>query len=93
LYNVVITQASRDLYIFCYAVEHACHVTLSASKLLSRIVTPEEITAKKSGEGRKDVASDLHDFSYGINSDPLTQFSLIMAALIHGKAIVGFCLA
>ena len=43
------------------------------SKLLSRIVAP--------GEDEDDA--DLHDHTYGITSDPLTQFSVILAALIH----------
>ncbi len=29
------------------------------------------------------IASDLHDFTYGITSDPLTQFAVIFCALIH----------
>lgn len=30
-----------------------------------------------------EVDRDLHDHTYGITSDPLTQFSVILAALIH----------
>ena len=26
---------------------------------------------------------ELHDFSYGISSDPLSQFAVVFAALIH----------
>lgn len=60
--------------------EHASHVTMSVSKLLSRIVNnssdqplPEE----------QCVYSTLHDHTYGITSDPLTQFACILSALIH----------
>lgn len=53
--------------------EHACHVTMSVAKLLSRIVTPDDGQA---------VAS-LHDHSYGITSDPLTQLACVLSALIH----------
>jgi class 3 adenylate cyclase len=59
--------------------EHASHVTMSVAKLLSRIVTPEldERTLDMN------VASTLHDFTYGITSDPLTQFACIFSALVH----------
>jgi len=54
--------------------EHASHVTMSVVKLLSRIVAPDLKCTK---------AQDLHDHTYGITSDPLTQFSVILSALIH----------
>jgi len=57
--------------------EHASHVTMSVAKLLSRIVAPDlEITSAECN-------STLHDHTYGITSDPLTQFACILAALIH----------
>lgn len=57
--------------------EHASHVTMSVAKLLSRIVAPDlEITSTN-------CRSTLHDHTYGITSDPLTQFACILAALIH----------
>ena len=57
--------------------EHASHVTMSVAKLLSRIVAPDlEI-------GPAECNSTLHDHTYGITSDPLTQFACILAALIH----------
>ena len=35
-------------------------------------------------EGTNDqIASDLHDHTFGITSDPLTQFACVMSALIH----------
>ena len=52
----------------------ASHVTMSVTKLLSRIVAPDLASS--------DGAS-LHDHTYGITSDPLTQFSCVFAALIH----------
>jgi hypothetical protein len=58
--------------------EHASHVTMSVVKLLSRIVAPdlqESINI--------DMASTLHDHTYGITSDPLTQFACVFSALIH----------
>jgi hypothetical protein len=53
--------------------EHVSHVTMSVTKLFSRIVAPEV-----SGDERT-----LHDHTYGITSDPLTQFAGAFAALIH----------
>ena len=52
--------------------EHASHVTMSVVKFMSRIVAP---TGKD--------ASELHDHTYGITSDPLTQFACVLSALIH----------
>jgi 3'5'-cyclic nucleotide phosphodiesterase len=58
--------------------EHASHVTMSTVKLLSRIVAPD--LEQLSGT---DTMKCLHDHTYGITSDPLTQFSVIFSALIH----------
>jgi len=61
--------------------EHASHVMMSVSKLLSRIVAPDEVLQ---GDDEQDaIAASLHDHTYGITSDPLTQFSVVLAALIH----------
>jgi hypothetical protein len=73
----VIASLYHDNPFHCF--EHASHVTMSVSKLLSRIAAPDDLG--KSGE--MDMASALHDHTYGITSDPLTQFSVVMAALIH----------
>jgi hypothetical protein len=54
--------------------EHASHVTMSVIKLLSRIVGPDI-------DG--DDARELHDHTYGITSDPLTQFAVVFSALLH----------
>jgi class 3 adenylate cyclase len=56
--------------------EHASHVAMSTVKLLARIVAPEL-------NDEDDVGKNLHDHTYGITSDPLTQFACIFAALIH----------
>jgi 3'5'-cyclic nucleotide phosphodiesterase len=52
---------------------------MSVVKLLSRIVAPETDLNFNGGN----EASALHDHTYGITSDPLTQFSVIFSALIH----------
>jgi hypothetical protein len=59
--------------------EHACHVTMSVAKLLSRIVAPSDMDFS---DGAEALAS-LHDHTYGITSDPLTQFACVFSALIH----------
>jgi class 3 adenylate cyclase len=61
--------------------EHASHVTMSASKFLNRIIIPEDVNYQR--KSAKAIASDLHDYTYGITSDPLTQFTVIFCALIH----------
>jgi hypothetical protein len=63
--------------------EHASHVTMSVSKLLSRIVAPDEIMNQDESGDAKKLASSLHDHTYGITSDPLTQFAVVLSALIH----------
>jgi class 3 adenylate cyclase len=60
---------------------HASHVTMSANKLLRRIVKPEDVNYHRSSVSA--IASDLHDYTYGITSDPLTQFAVMFSALIH----------
>lgn len=58
--------------------QHASHVTMSVNKLLSRIIAPDiEV------DQRRDLKSILHDHTYGITSDPLTQFAVTLSALIH----------
>jgi class 3 adenylate cyclase len=61
--------------------EHASHVTMSVSKLLSRIVAP--VDSGKKNVSKRSMASSLHDHTYGITSDPLTQFACVFSALIH----------
>jgi hypothetical protein len=60
-----------------HSFEHASHVTMSTNKLLKRVVIRD---AQDSNEIN---ALDLHDYTYGITSDPLTQFTLVFCALVH----------
>uniref|UniRef100_A0A7S2YKF8 Phosphodiesterase n=1 Tax=Entomoneis paludosa TaxID=265537 RepID=A0A7S2YKF8_9STRA len=57
--------------------EHASHVTMSVTKLLSRIIAPDSHEVELNSE------EALHDHTYGITSDPTTQFALVFSALIH----------
>jgi hypothetical protein len=58
--------------------EHASHVTMSVVKLFSRIIAPD---LEQVGEHTD--ARSLHDHTCGITSDPLTQFAVILSALVH----------
>ena len=60
--------------------QHASHVTMSVSKLLSRIVAPSDDMEFDSHEAMNQT---LHDHTYGITSDPLVQFACVFSALIH----------
>lgn len=50
---------------------------MSVVKLLSRIVAPNIHIEDD------DIEAALHDKTYGITSDPLTQFAVVLSALIH----------
>eukprot|EP00980_Cylindrotheca_fusiformis_P005075 scaffold1075_cov104-Cylindrotheca_fusiformis.AAC.5 len=64
--------------------EHASHVTASVKKLLARIVNIDERNglAASIPSDSMDLV-DLAGHSYGITSDPLTQFTVVFSALIH----------
>ncbi len=67
--------------------EHACHVTMSVSKLLRRIVAPDLISSNsgvlESRKGRHDIAAEIHNFTHGLTSDPMASFAIVFSALIH----------
>jgi len=79
-YVGVIASMYRDNPFHNFA--HASHVTMSVSKLLSRIVAPD-INKSKMSEDETARQAMLHDHTYGITSDPLTHFSVVLSALIH----------
>ena len=58
---------------------HASHVALSAIKLMSRIVSPNNTSVEESL--KKEVSSRrlLHDHTFGITSDPLIQFACVFS--------------
>jgi class 3 adenylate cyclase len=80
LYDFIATMAKMYRSNPFHNFEHASHVTMSANKLLNRIVVPENIDYERESNA---IASDLHDYTYGITSDPLTQFAIVFSALIH----------
>ena len=63
--------------------EHASHVTMSVSKLLGRIVSPDHVDPAFRSQGPMTLLSSMHEKTYGITSDPLAQFAVVFSALIH----------
>jgi 3'5'-cyclic nucleotide phosphodiesterase/Adenylate and Guanylate cyclase catalytic domain len=59
--------------------EHACHVSMSVSKVLKRIISPDVDFDKSKGS----LEAHLHGYTYGITSDPLAVLAIIISALIH----------
>lgn len=53
---------------------------MSASKLMKRILASEEMK-EKSGEAI--TLKHLHEHTFGIATDPLCQFAVVFAALVH----------
>jgi hypothetical protein len=80
-----IAQAYRSNPYHC--LQHASHATMSATKLISRIAVSDfEGGQIQEGEDTMDselLAAYIYDQTYGIVSDPLTQFAVVLAALIH----------
>lgn len=78
-YVMRIASMYRDVPFHSF--EHASHVAMSAHKLLGRIIKPNSIDC----EGKKDheIAREVYYATYGISSDPLMQFAIVIAALIH----------
>jgi hypothetical protein len=74
--------------------EHASHVCLSANKLLKRIVMPDDVDYRRDSQQKeiekvKSIATDLHKHTYGLSSDPVTQFAVVFSALIHDTGHTG----
>jgi hypothetical protein len=84
LHNYVSTIASLYRDNPFHNFEHASHVTMSVVKLLSRIA-PSHIHIEMLLLDDKETIrlAGSHDHTYGITSDPLTQFAVVFAALIH----------
>eukprot|EP00977_Amphora_coffeiformis_P029872 scaffold43171_cov176-Amphora_coffeaeformis.AAC.2 len=59
--------------------EHASHVILSANKLLKRIMAADDCKPLNDAL----TCQELHNHTYGIGTDPLTQFAVVFSALIH----------
>jgi hypothetical protein len=51
-------------------------------KMLSRVVAPDEVLSSEQDDEHA-MQKNLHDHTYGITSDPLTQFAVVLSALVH----------
>jgi hypothetical protein len=71
--------------------EHASHVAMSVNKLLSRIVAPDAAVDWTGDGSNKRNASELHDHTFGITSDPLTQFAVVLSALSMSEPSSELC--
>eukprot|EP00980_Cylindrotheca_fusiformis_P008567 scaffold1820_cov129-Cylindrotheca_fusiformis.AAC.8 len=67
-----------------HSFEHASHVIASVKKLLARIVNIDERNGLAASIPTDSMnLAELAGHSYGITSDPLTQFTVVFSALIH----------
>jgi 3'5'-cyclic nucleotide phosphodiesterase/Adenylate and Guanylate cyclase catalytic domain len=67
--------------------EHASHVTMSAGKLMKRIMNPDAVDIT---QGSAEIERSVHHKTYGISSDPLMQFAVVFSALIHDVDHTGY---
>jgi hypothetical protein len=86
-YVTAISAAHRNNPYHC--LPHASHVAMAVTKLISRIAVSEierehpEYADSNDPKITALLASHLHNQTYGIVSDPLTQFGVVLSALIH----------
>jgi len=63
------------------------HATMSVKKLLGRVVAPEltqeQMNKLADKNGEQDVACHIHEFTYGINAEPLALLALTFSSIIH----------
>ena len=59
---------------------------------MARIVNPNEILSKEVEDSNSKIAESLHDYTFGITSDPLTQFACVLSALIVSTSLVYDCI-
>lgn len=98
--NLIPSKARDELHIFVARIasmyqdvhfhnfEHASHVTMSAQKLINKVVLRNStdhslLSSKKKDLSKKKEEADLFFSTYGISSDPLAQFAVVFAALVH----------
>jgi len=62
---------------------------MATHKFLKRIVAPDIDLADKSTTFKSKefdaLASEVHNYTHGINSDPMTILAIVFSALIHGR--------
>ena len=60
---------------------------MAVTKYLNRILAATDADLGGDERLRTSGQAVLHDHTYGITSDALTQFACVFSALIHGKCI------
>uniref|UniRef100_A0A7S4QHH6 Guanylate cyclase domain-containing protein n=1 Tax=Ditylum brightwellii TaxID=49249 RepID=A0A7S4QHH6_9STRA len=91
LHNYVTRIAALYRGVNFHNFEHASHVTMSANKLMNKVCSPmlfngnkkNEKKENKGGNTTKAQEADFFFSTYGIGLDPLAQFAIVFAALIH----------
>ena len=80
----VASIASMYNRVHFHSFEHASHVTMSAQKLINKVIlrNSQEIRAETEVV-KKSEEVDLFFSTYGISADPLAQFAVVFAALVH----------
>jgi hypothetical protein len=65
--------------------KHCCHATIAMHKLIQLILTPnfEAKQLELLASSGKDQDELLHEFSYGLSSDPIALFAMVFTTLIH----------
>jgi 3'5'-cyclic nucleotide phosphodiesterase/Adenylate and Guanylate cyclase catalytic domain len=76
----IVSSLALVLFFAVHSFEHCSHVVLSATKLLKRILAPDDIPQQRD-EGL--TVKVLHEHTFGIASDPVCQFAVVFSALIH----------
>jgi hypothetical protein len=72
------SETDRIPFAFAKANLHPPLLFASVLKMLGRVVAPKELAPKKVKKGGVDpstLEAKLHDHTFGITSDPLTQFA------------------
>lgn len=76
-----------------HSFEHATHVTMTMDRMLKRIASLEDPDPMSEPDTKqknaKTEALEHHNRTFGIGSDPLTQFALIFSAIIHDVDHIG----
>ena len=85
LKEYVATIASMYRNVSFHNFEHASHVTMSANKLMKRIIAPGDALVHDASKANQlnEFNANLHKSTFGISSDPMAQFAIVFAALIH----------
>lgn len=64
---------------------------MSIAKLLSRLTHTKcmaGLPSENANAEEQQTFPDVHNRTYGLSSDPLTQFAVVLSALIHGKCLL-----